>query len=150
MTDRPTLNEWIARIDRERLTDTLLRRGAWHGYTAAARGEAPMRGEYFIVRWARPTVAVSHDDPDECLRLAGIIERALAAEPPSAEALAYAHAAKVLAGSPMTSEQVEKIRREWVGLHRGQLPTVLSDPIEQRERAYHRADGPEPAERGEP
>lgn len=74
-------NEWIAHVDALRREDDALAAGEWHGYTHAMSGEAPpMRGRYYLVRWVKPTVAVSHDDPDELLDLARIIERALRAE----------------------------------------------------------------------
>jgi hypothetical protein len=69
-------SEWIAEVDRLREGDELLRRGYWHGYTAA-RGVAPMKGEFYLVRWEQPTVAVSHDDRDEVIRLAKAIESIL-------------------------------------------------------------------------
>lgn len=153
MTDS-RLDDWIARIDRERLTDVALSRGEWHGYTqgtAIEHGSAPMRGEFYLVRWRQPTIAVSHDDPDEVIRLAVVVERALAAEPSSAEALAYAHAVKI-SQPPMTPEQVERFRREWEQIDHSQPPTVLVDPPaytetpSDAERRFHKADPPEPAE----
>lgn len=72
-----TTSEWIAHVDRLRESDDLLARGAWHGYTDAPGGGAPMRGRYYLVRWASPTVAVSHDDRDVLVGLAHAIERAV-------------------------------------------------------------------------
>lgn len=76
-----TIQDWIRHVDRLREKDDLLAQGYWHGYTAGRAiesGSAPMRGEYYLVRWARPTVAVSHDDRDEVVRLARLIEEAIA------------------------------------------------------------------------
>ncbi len=70
--------EWIAEVDRLRESDELLQRGAWHGYTDREGGAAPMRGTYYLVRWARPTVAVSSDSTNEVLAAARAIESALA------------------------------------------------------------------------
>ena len=78
-----TVQEWIARIDRKRDADDLLSAGSWHGYLEdplATYGATPMRGRYVLVRWESPTVAVSHDYPDEVIALARRIETALADE----------------------------------------------------------------------
>lgn len=68
--------EWIAHVDRLRTEDELLAVGEWHGYTETEPGSSPMKGAYYLVRWRSPTVAVSHDDPDEAIKLARVIERA--------------------------------------------------------------------------
>lgn len=74
-------SEWIDNVDMLRQSNRLLGKGHWHGYTAALGGEAPMRGAYYLVRWNAPTVAVSHDDPDEVVKLAEVIEVALSSGP---------------------------------------------------------------------
>lgn len=73
-----TIQDWIRHVDQLRIEDEFLERGYWHGYLASEeRSPAPMRGYYYLVRWAQPTVAVSHDDPDEVIRLARAIEEAI-------------------------------------------------------------------------
>lgn len=67
-------SEWIDRVDQLREAGDELADGAWHGYTQDVGG--PMRGYYVLVRWREPTASVSHDDPDEAVALARIIERA--------------------------------------------------------------------------
>lgn len=79
---RMTTSEWIAHVDQLRESNDMLARGHWHGYTSSPGGGAPMRGEYFLVRWAQPTVAVSHDDRSVLISLATDIERAVAEETP--------------------------------------------------------------------
>lgn len=73
----PSLNAWIRRVDGLREKDDLLARGAWHAYKSGPGGDAPMVGEFFIVRYRSPTVAISNYDQDELLRLAHQVERAL-------------------------------------------------------------------------
>lgn len=78
MRQRMTTAEWIDYINEERGRDPLLAHGYWHGYTEAAEAHTtPMCGAYYLVRWKVPTVAVSHDDRDELLRLAKAIESSL-------------------------------------------------------------------------
>jgi hypothetical protein len=69
------VNEWINRIDRLRREDELLAAGEWHGYLSEFGSPPPMRGRYVLARWRHPTVLVSHDDPDEAVKLARRIER---------------------------------------------------------------------------
>lgn len=84
-TERPmTTDEWITHIDAERerrsgSTDNApLAAGDWHAYgNSFSSGNSPMHGRYVLVRWADPTVAVSHDDPEEAKRLARLLEAAL-------------------------------------------------------------------------
>lgn len=70
------VSDWISHVDAQRRCDDLLAAGAWHGYLNA-EGGGPMRGRYFMVRWATPTVCVSHDEPQVTLDLARRIEEAL-------------------------------------------------------------------------
>lgn len=73
-----TIQDWIRHVDHLRLEDELLARGEWHGYLDSEHGGgAPMRGHYYLVRWKQPTVAVSHDDREEVVRLARVIEEAV-------------------------------------------------------------------------
>jgi hypothetical protein len=73
-----TVSEWIAQIDHLRTENERLARGHWHGYLAPPeQGVAPMRGAFYLVRWKEPTVAVSHNDRAEVIRLACAIEEAL-------------------------------------------------------------------------
>jgi hypothetical protein len=74
-----TIQEWIREVDDLRRTDELLAHGAWHGYLAPGDG-GPMRGGYLLVRWARPTVAVSHDLRDVAVSTARVIETAIMAD----------------------------------------------------------------------
>jgi hypothetical protein len=110
----PDLPDWIRSVDRERLNDPLLARGAWHGYMQGGYGEptgvAPMRGRYVLVRWREPTVAVSHADPSTVLELARVIERALAEIPPSTEDVAWMESARLLAeGGAITDEEAQRL-----------------------------------------
>jgi hypothetical protein len=70
------INDWIGHIDGLRREDELLAVGEWHGYLREFGSGGPLRGNYVLVRWRTPTVLVSHDDPDECVKLARRIERA--------------------------------------------------------------------------
>lgn len=72
-------SKWIAYVDSLHREDEWLARGEWHGYTDPAGVSTPMKGTYYLVRWASPTVAVSHDDRESALALARLVERALAA-----------------------------------------------------------------------
>lgn len=73
---RMSVAQWVRHVDALRQRGGLLATGEWHGYTASV-GEAPMRGYYYLVRWVKPTIAVSHDDPVEVVELAKSIERGL-------------------------------------------------------------------------
>jgi hypothetical protein len=72
-----TVQDWIREVDALRANDELLARGYWHGYRDLEGSGTPMRGKYYLVRWGRPTVAVSHDVREEIIRLAREIERAI-------------------------------------------------------------------------
>jgi hypothetical protein len=74
-----TTEQWITRIDAARREDEWLRRGEWHGYTNPGGSGAPMKGLYYLVRWASPTIAISHDEPANVLALARLVEQALIA-----------------------------------------------------------------------
>ena len=69
-----TTNEWIERINKLRDENTALAHGKWHGY--GNEGEV-IRGQWILIRWKLPGVAVAHDDPDEAIRLAVRIENLL-------------------------------------------------------------------------
>jgi hypothetical protein len=71
------VQDWIRQVNDLREGDPLLARGHWHGYTENYAAFTPMRGHLYLVRWNQPTVAVSHDDPEEVVRLARAIEAAL-------------------------------------------------------------------------
>lgn len=79
MTYGETMNltEWQQRVSALRLTDPLLKRGKWHGYLTEAVSGGPVHGFFALVRWELPSVCVAHDDPDEVVRLAGVLEQAL-------------------------------------------------------------------------
>jgi hypothetical protein len=81
MTVGETMNltEWQQRVAGLRVTDPLLKQGKWHGHlnTDTALG-APVHGGFVLVRWELPSVCVAHDDPAEVVRLAGVLEQALA------------------------------------------------------------------------
>jgi hypothetical protein len=75
------VSEWIAEVDQARQGSALLARGAWHGYlrdSAVSYGANPMRGEFFLVRWALPTIGISSDSREELYELAYMVESALA------------------------------------------------------------------------
>lgn len=69
--------KWVTRIEEENAMSPPMARGQWKGYLSDRDTAGPMRGRYTLVRWNRPTIAVAHDNPDECLRLARLIEEAL-------------------------------------------------------------------------
>jgi hypothetical protein len=69
------MQEWMTLVDEARRLDPILRKGDWHAYRHPLRESAdPMQGEYVLIRWKAPTVAVSHDQPLRCMDLARIIE----------------------------------------------------------------------------
>lgn len=76
------LSAWIRHVDELRGRGGHLAFGEWHGYLND--GAAPMRGRYVMVRWREPTVAVSHNDPENVVSLARAIERGLEAHIPPA------------------------------------------------------------------
>jgi hypothetical protein len=77
-TERMDTAQWIGHVDDLRNRGGLLAFGEWHGYTTDPMHDGPpMRGYYYLVRWAKPTIAVSHDDPAEVVELAKSIERGL-------------------------------------------------------------------------
>lgn len=76
----PSLNVWIARVNGLREKDELLARGRWTAYKEAESLRAsndPMKGEFILVRWRIPNVAISHYDPEFLVGLARTIEGAL-------------------------------------------------------------------------
>lgn len=74
----PTAARFIGIVDDLRMTDPLIGRGGWRGYKSNSDAAGPMRGAYTLVRWTRPTIAVSHDSSTEVIRLAQVIEEAIA------------------------------------------------------------------------
>jgi hypothetical protein len=72
------LQEWQQRVDAARHTDELLKRGGWHGFLNTDKtAGAPVHGGFALVRWTLPSVCVAHDDPEEAMRLATMVEQAI-------------------------------------------------------------------------
>jgi hypothetical protein len=69
------LQQWQERVGALRATDPLIKRGRWHGCLLAGVPDgAPIHGTYALVRWELPSISVAHEDPDEAVRLAQLIE----------------------------------------------------------------------------
>ena len=82
------LQQWQERIGALRATDPLIKRGRWHASLLAGTPDgAPIHGTYALVRWELPSVSVAHEDPDEAVRLARLIEEALDVDSKRAAAL---------------------------------------------------------------
>lgn len=70
-----TTPEWVRTVDARRRDDDLLARGEWHGYLND--GSMVVRGRFILLRWARPSIVVAHDNVEALFELARTIERAV-------------------------------------------------------------------------
>jgi hypothetical protein len=69
------LQQWQERVGALRATDPLIKRGRWHGCLLAGVPDgAPIHGTYALVRWELPSVSIAHEDPDEVVWLARMVE----------------------------------------------------------------------------